>query len=160
MKDSSSGLTLAVPTLQKLAVAEHLWIVENWKRTGRAAYEITVGGQDFVVSFEEVPLQFPVATYLAVIARTDEFFQNIKEIRLHTMIAAAAVVMLTLPLVWWLGRVVARQVRSLHQENERIQRFEIDDRPWPGSHIREIDELGRSANTMKAALAAFGRFVP
>ncbi len=160
MKDTAAGEAPAVPSLQSLGAAEHLWIVENWKHTKRAGYEITVGGRDFVVSFEEVPLHFPTATYLAVIAPTDEFFQKIKAIRVQTLIAAAVVVMLTLPLVWWLGRAVARQVRSLAQENERIRHFEIDERPWPGSHIREIDELGRSANTMKAALAAFGRFVP
>jgi len=160
MQASASEDPPTVPRLQNLSVAEHLWIVENWKRTGRSGYEIAAGGRDFVVSFEEVPLPFPSATYLAVVAPTDEFFQDVNAIRTQTMIAAAAVVALTLPLVWWLGSAVARQVRSLARENERIRHFEIDQRPWEGSHIREIDELGQSTNAMKAALAAFGRFVP
>ena len=160
MKASASADPPAVPRLENLTVDEHLWIVENWKRTGRSGYEIEAGGRNFVVSFEEVPLHFSTPTYLAVVAPTDEFFQNVNTIRMQMLIAAAAIVLLAVPFVWWLGNAVSRQVRSLAEENERIRHFEIDHRPWEGSHIREIDELGRSTNAMKAALAAFGRFVP
>ncbi|MCK6454383.1 MAG: adenylate/guanylate cyclase domain-containing protein [Alphaproteobacteria bacterium] len=157
---AGGGETLAVPRLQDLGTADQLSIVDNWKKTGRSSYEATVRGRDLVVSFEEVPLHFATPTYLAVIAPEDEFFQDIQAMRLQTMVAAVAAVVLTIPFVWWLGHAVSRQVRALAQDNERIRRFEIDEHPWQGSHIREIDELGRSAVMMKTALSAFGRYVP
>lgn len=155
-----AGEEMPTPRLEDLGVTEHLWIIEDWKTSQRAGYDFTIRNVEYAASFEQVPLPFASHTYLAVIAPKAEFFQDIETLRKESRLVAALAIALVIPLAWWLGRLVSRQIIALARENERIRRFDIDERPWSGSHLREIDELGRSVGMVKTALSAFARYVP
>ena len=94
-------------------------------------------------------------------APLDEFFSEIEAQRWQLVALALALVIATLPFVWGLGSIMARSMRALATETDRIRHFELaDPATTVRSPIREIDELAQSVATMRTVVRAFSSFIP
>src|SRR4029078_2266225 len=114
----------------------------------------------YASAFQTIPRSGSANLRLAVVAPVDEFFASILSERQRLFAATLAFVALMLPIVFLIGSLLSRSLRSLADETDRIQRFEPSSAPPIRSVIREIDELGRSVSTMRTVTETFSHFVP
>lgn len=156
------GAGLQVPFLQDVEPVDVDDAIAMWRRGGPAR-QIFDDSDDrtYVVAFRPILTAENAGLMLAVVSPLDEFFGEIEEERRELIVLTLALVAVALPLVLWLGWLMARSVRSLAAETDRIRRFQFDGSPRPiRSFVREIDDLGRSIATMGTVVQAFARFVP
>ena len=143
-------------SLQGLAGAIHSW------RNGGAAQQFfdDGSGRSWLAAFEKIETAGNANIRLAVLSPLDEFFSEIIAERRRLFVLALLFVAAMLPLVLWLGAILARSLRNLARETDRIQQFELADRPQQRSIIAEIDDLGHSLVTMRNVVKTFSSFVP
>ena len=79
------------------------------------------------------------------------------------LIAAAIALTFTL-LAIFIGTIlsarISKPVTAITNDLARVGSFDISREPSPTSFVREIHELGRSVDRMKAGLRSFGHYVP
>ncbi|MEQ8345214.1 MAG: adenylate/guanylate cyclase domain-containing protein [Sneathiellaceae bacterium] len=97
---------------------------------------------------------------LLVAAPEADFVGPIQRIQRDGLIAAAAALLLALPLIWLVSRRIAAPLTALAEEAYRIRHLDLSPRPDVRSFILEIDRLAQSVARMKGALAIFTRYVP
>ena len=118
-------------------------------------------GRTYVAAFRPIDSAGSAKLRIAVMAPLDEFFSEIEAQRWQLVILALALVVATLPFVWGLGSIMARSMRALATETDRIRHFELaDPATTVRSPIREIDELAQSVATMRTVVRAFSSFIP
>jgi adenylate cyclase len=117
-------------------------------------------GRTYLAAFEKIQTAGDANIRLAVLAPLDEFFSEVIAERRRLFVVAMLFVAATVPLVFWLGAILARSLRDLARQTDSIQRFELDDHPRLRSSIREIDDLGQSVFTMRTVVKNFSSFVP
>jgi adenylate cyclase len=151
---------LEMPRLAALGIPAYETLTRNWRSGGSDSYSVDVEGRRYVVAFHTLDLPFTRPTHVGVIAPEAEFFDDVRALRWRAVIAAGAVLCALIPLVYLIGRRVAKAVGALVDETERIRRFEIELSPPLRSRVRELDDLGQSIATMKVALRTFTDYVP
>jgi adenylate cyclase len=117
-------------------------------------------GRLYAAAFQTIPNSGPAKLRVAVVAPVDEFFGKILPERERLFAIALAFVALMVPIVFFIGTLLSRSLRTLADETDRIQRFKPAVAPPVRSMIREIDELGRSVATMRTVAETFSHFVP
>ena len=76
-------------------------------------------------------------------------------------VAAGALILVAVVLVFLLGRYMARPIRELAEASNAITRFEIGaTKPLPGSLFRELDSASKAYNSMTGGLKLFSTYVP
>jgi adenylate cyclase len=135
--------------------------VGQWRNSGIAQqFFKDPRGRVYAAAFRSVATPGSAQLNLGVFAPIDEFYSEIESERRNLFVAALGFVLATLPLVFALGSILSRKLKSLAQETDSIQRFELADAPQLRSFIREIDDLGRSVFTMRTLVQTFSNFVP
>jgi adenylate cyclase len=135
--------------------------INEWRVSGVAEQFFRDGaGRLHAAAFRELPNAGRANLRLAVVAPIDEFFANILSERGRLIAATLGFVGAMVPIVFFIGSWLAKSLRALADETDRIQRFEPSVAPPVRSMIREIDELGRSVSTMRTVAETFSRFVP
>ena len=143
-------------SLPGLSQAIHTW------RGGGAAQQFFDDreGRTYLAAFEKIQTAGDANIRLAVVAPLDEFYSEIIAERRRLFIVAMLFVAAMLPIVLWIGAILARSLRNLARQTDSIQRFELADHPPVHSAIREIDDLGHSVSTMRTVVRTFSSFVP
>jgi adenylate cyclase len=150
-----------LPRLRESDLAGVLKAIRAWRESGVSEQFLQdAAGRLYAAAFQTIPHSGPANLRVAVVAPVDEFFANIISERWRLFAAALVFVGLMVPIVYFIGSLLSRSLRSLAEETDRIQRFEPAVAPPVHSVIREIDELGRSVSTMRAVVEAFSHFVP
>lgn len=118
------------------------------------------GGRLYAAAFQKIPDSGPSNLRVAVVAPVDEFFADILSERRRLFFATLGFVAAMVPIVFFIGSMLSRSLRTLADETDRIQKFEPAVAPPVHSTIREIDDLGRSVSTMRTLVQTFSNFVP
>jgi adenylate cyclase len=118
------------------------------------------GGRLYAAAFQKIPDSGPSNLRVAVVAPIDEFFADILSERRRLFFATLGFVAAMVPIVFFIGSMLSRSLRTLADETDRIQKFEPAVAPPVHSTIREIDDLGRSVSTMRTLVQTFSNFVP
>jgi|EndMetStandDraft_7_1072992.scaffolds.fasta_scaffold43568_1 adenylate cyclase len=151
----------AIPRLRETDMAGVLNAIWTWRTNGIAEqFFRDPAGRLYAAAFQTIPRSGSANLRLAVVAPVDEFFASILSERQRLFAATLAFVALMVPIVFLIGSLLSRSLRSLADETDRIQRFEPSSAPPIRSVIREIDELGRSVSTMRTVTETFSHFVP
>jgi adenylate cyclase len=150
-----------IPRLRETDMAGVLKAIRAWRANGISEqFFREPAGRLYAAAFRTILNSGAATLHVAVVAPVDEFFANILSERGRLFAAALAFVGLMIPIVYFLGALLSRSLRTLAEETDRIQRFEPSIAPAVHSIIREIDELGRSVSTMRTVTQTFSRFVP
>jgi len=150
-----------IPRLRETDMAGVLKAIRAWRADGISEqFFRDPTGRLYAAAFWTILNSGAAALHVAVVAPVDEFFASILSERGRLFAAALAFVGLMIPIVYFLGSVLSRSLRTLAEETDRIQRFEPSVAPPTHSIIREIDDLGRSVSTMRTMTQTFSRFVP
>lgn len=135
--------------------------IAAWQKSGIAQqFFHDSGGRLYAAAFQTIPRSGAAGLRLAVVAPVDEFFASILSERARLFAAALGFVAAMVPIVFFIGSLLSKSLRSLADETDRIQRFEPSVTPPVRSAIREIDDLGRSVSTMRTLVQTFSHFVP
>jgi adenylate cyclase len=115
-------------------------------------------GGTFFVSFSPIRHEnwvvgtvIPENDYLATINRN--LHLTVATVLLLILLAAVAAVVLS-------KRLLAEPLSKITAQAAHIQRFELDQIRYVPSMIREVDQLSRSVNQMRAGLSSFGKYLP
>lgn len=161
---SDAGDQVTLPTVGDLGVGEYTVAIKDWRTSGLDHHSFRIDGREHIAAFRDADLNFEAPTAsglnLMVVAPLDEFFEDILEMRKHAIVVALLLAAIALPAVFFLSRRLSYKLRALAEETDRIQSFNIVPAPRIVSRITEIDDLGRSVDTMKTVVRTFGSFVP
>jgi adenylate cyclase len=150
-----------IPRLRETDMAGVLKAIRAWRESGiTRQFFHDPAGRLYAAAFQPIPHSGPANLRVAVVAPVDEFFASILSERGRLFAIALGFVALMLPIVFLIGSLLSRALRTLADETDRIQRFEFSAAPPVRSMIREIDDLGRSVATMRMVTQTFSRFVP
>jgi adenylate cyclase len=150
-----------IPHLRETDMAGVLKAIRAWRESGISEqFFLDPAGRLYAAAFQTIPHSGPANLRVAVVAPVDEFFASILSERGRLFAVALGFVALMVPIVFLIGSLLSRALRTLADETDRIQRFEPSAAPPVHSMIREIDELGRSVATMRTVAETFSRFVP
>jgi len=121
---------------------------------------ISFGGVSYRVGVERQLLAGLPPLVYAVVIPEDElvgFLQGYLPIGIAAIVALMCV---SVVLAQILARRVAKPLREIASDLERIGDFELSERTAPASLIREVAVVSDSTERMKASLRSFGRYVP
>jgi adenylate cyclase len=150
-----------IPRLRETDMAGVLAAIRAWRTNGISEqFFRDPAGRLHAAAFQTIPHSGPANLRVAVVAPVDEFFAEIISERGRLFAATLGFVALMVPIVFLIGSLLSRSLRTLAEETDRIQRFEPAAAPPVRSMIREIDELGHSVSTMRTVAETFSRFVP
>jgi adenylate cyclase len=150
-----------LPKIDAINLAGLGEVIASWSEGGPAQqFFWDQTGRTYVGAFQRIRTTGPANIRLAVIAPLDEFYSEIISERRWLFALTTGFVAAMVPLVFWLGSFMARSLRTLARETDKIQRFELNPRPQLHSIVKEIDDLGRSVFTMRSVIQTFSTFVP
>ena len=159
-----------IPRLRRLGEAKNPQLViasqaletggiamDSLKQMQQIAYRDPVTGGTFFVSFSPIRHQnwivgtvIPEDDYLAAINRN---FQ-VTVITVLVLILLAAIVSVTLSKI-----LLVNPLSKITDQTAYIQNFELEKIHYVPSVIREVDQLSRSVNQMRAGLSSFGKYL-
>jgi len=115
---------------------------------------IAIDGRDWLV--RSTPLQTGVSKdYLVLAAPVDELMAEATAIERRLLLITIAILLLALPLSWWLARGIASQLNDLMAQAAAIRRFDFRTDIPMATRIREIFGLGRAIGQMKGTIQKF-----
>ncbi|CAA7612707.1 HD domain-containing phosphohydrolase [Magnetospirillum sp. SS-4] len=91
---------------------------------------------------------------IGIVSPFIDFTGPIKEMQSRILKVALLVLLVVVPLSTLLARNIARSVRDLVAEADRVRHFDFSGEPPAGSFIREFHDLGEAFGLMKHTLSA------
>ncbi len=95
------------------------------------------------------------ALQLAIAVPLDVLLADARTIRNRGLLAALAVLLVALPLTYWVARRVSRSLRTLTGQAEDIRAFRFDGPPAPPSPVLEVDQLADAMDRMRGTIRRF-----
>lgn len=99
-----------------------------------------------------------------VVAPEDELIGAARAIRDRMLLLCATILLVWLPVAWWIASLVARPLRRLDAEAEALRNLDFSDRPRETSNIAEIEDLAETFDAMRRRMRSYNeaarRFIP
>ncbi|NLV46149.1 MAG: HD domain-containing protein [Candidatus Hydrogenedentes bacterium] len=106
-------------------------------------------------SVRRIAVTDDVAFFMAVVAPEEELLVEAVHIRWQSVWVTALILIAALPLAWLLANRIARPLRKLTRETDRIRHFDFAGPVTTSSLILEISQLAESTGNMKNAIQKF-----
>ena len=116
-----------------------------------------VSGADWLLSIAELPgigLEEQASLLVLAIPAADVYAAPMASVRQAQWITVA-IVIATLPLIWWLTRSVARPLQALSRQTQAIRRFDFSPGAPTRSIIAEVNELDTTLALMRQTIQRF-----
>lgn len=150
-----------IPRLRQTDMAGVIEAIRAWRASGISEQFFNdPAGRLYAAAFQTIPRSGPANLRVAVVAPVDEFFTSILSERGRLFVATLGFVAAMVPIVFFIGSMLSKSLKTLAEETDRIQTFRPAVAPSVNSAIREIDDLGRSVSTMRILVQTFAHFVP
>jgi HD-GYP domain-containing protein (c-di-GMP phosphodiesterase class II)/fumarate reductase subunit D len=92
---------------------------------------------------------------LGIAAPLDALLADARATRTRGFLAALAILLVALPLTWWVAHRVGAALRALTREAEDIRAFRFDGATVPPSIVLEIDQLSGAMTMMRGTIRNF-----
>ena len=92
---------------------------------------------------------------LGIAAPLDALLADARAIRTRGLLAALAILLVALPLTWWVAHRVGGALRALTREAQDIRAFRFDGAAVPPSIVLEIDQLSGAMSMMRGTIRNF-----
>ena len=128
------------------------------------AYRITAEEASLSFSFNDrtwrgavrrIVVTEDITFFVAITAPEEELVAEAAAIRMQSVWVTALILVGALPLAWLLASRIARPLRKLTWETDRIRHFDFTGSVATNSLILEISMLAESTNAMKASIQKF-----
>ncbi len=122
--------------------------------SGRPAGLVTTPGGDTLAQMTDRRDRNGQVISIGIASPFTDFTGPIDDMQRRILRAAGVVLMVVLPLAMLLARNIARSVRHLVVEAERVRNFDFSGQVPSGSFIREFHDLGDAFAMMKGTIAS------
>lgn len=95
------------------------------------------------------------ALYLGIAVPVDELIAEAQTIRTRSLLVTGGLVLLVLPLAWWMSLLVSRPLRALERQARGVQEFDFRQPPPTRSSVREVNRLGDTLDAMRRTIRSF-----
>ncbi len=92
---------------------------------------------------------------LGIAAPLDALLADARAMRTRGLLAALAILLVALPLTWWVAHRVGAALRALTREAQDIRAFRFDGAAVPPSIVLEIDQLSGAMSMMRGTIRKF-----
>lgn len=150
-------MPVKVPELANPALTETLKLATAGKD---ARFTFTVDGEDYVASVSALPGSFGINKKVAIVVPINDFIGPIAEHRFRSLIYSIIPLVIAIALITWVSEWIARPIRAIAQETQKIRQLVFEESPETDSRIIEIRLLAESVSAMKTAIRTFGQYVP
>ncbi|MCP5366869.1 MAG: hypothetical protein H6907_03115 [Hyphomicrobiales bacterium] len=129
-------------------------------RDGGRRFVFTLDDTDYVASFTPIPSVYGIGLNVAIVSPLDDFLGPLTAHGRNSLVFSLVVLALAVPLLILVANWIARPVKALAREADRIGRFHMEEVGEFGSRVREIRRLADSIAGMKAAIHTFSTYMP
>ena len=112
-------------------------------------------GERWVGSTKIIARPGGVDLYALMVSPVDELLSEAVAIRWQSLITTILVVLLSLPVIWYVARKISLPLKNLARESNRIARFEFAQTTRQQSFITEVEELDVAMNMMATTISKF-----
>ena len=146
-----------VPELGQAVLTDALKHYENNKEN---RFVFNVDGKDYVASISALHGSFGADKNVAIIVPINDFIGPISEHRYRSLIYSIIPLIIAIALITWVSEWIARPIRAVAQETQKIRQLTFEESPEIDSRITEIRLLTELVSAMKTAIRTFGQYVP
>ncbi len=112
-------------------------------------------GRHWQGSIEHIPTEGALDLYVLMISPLDELLANAMAIRRLSVWTTVVIVLLVIPIVWYVANRISSPMRRLAAEAGLISRFDFSTRIETRSRIQEVDTLAGAMAMMKNTISQF-----
>ncbi|MFC6673611.1 HAMP domain-containing protein [Marinobacterium aestuariivivens] len=124
-------------------------------QSGLRAFELRIEDEKWRGRLYRLEPAHGIRFELLMLVPEKELFTEALVMRQQSSLITGIILLLALPLTWYLARQIARPLRQLAREANAIRRLQFDRPLGFSSMIREIDDLSHSMSVMKDTLNRF-----
>jgi HD-GYP domain-containing protein (c-di-GMP phosphodiesterase class II)/fumarate reductase subunit D len=92
---------------------------------------------------------------LGIAVPLDALLADARAVRMRGLLAALAILLVAIPLTWWIAHRVGRALRALTGEAQDIRAFRFDGPAAPPSIVLEVDQLAGAMAMMRDTIRNF-----
>jgi HD-GYP domain-containing protein (c-di-GMP phosphodiesterase class II) len=113
------------------------------------------GGREWLAKASQVSPAADNLASFAIATPLDELLREANAVLRRTIMLAALVILVSVPLTWWIAQRTARNLRALADQAAAIRRFDFSEAPAPRTRITEVFDLGRAMGDMRGTIRKF-----
>lgn len=150
-----------LPTIKEIRNGTAAAVIRGWD--GRDRYEGSIRdehGRDHFFRLQKFSLGIGYDGYLLLLARENDFVQDVRKLQVRGIILALIVCGCFVPAVWIFGGGMSGSLKRITAEAGRLRTLAAPDSGTVTSHIAEIDDLGKTMAVARRTIWSFARFVP
>lgn len=117
-------------------------------------------GIEYMSSFSYFPKTFEKKWSIGLIVPIDTFIGSIKQTQHKILLISFLIFLISVGLIGFLARRIARPIVLLSEEATRIKNFELDNNNEVNTDIYELQLLNNSISSMRMSMRAFSKFIP
>jgi len=122
---------------------------------GEASARMAVADEDWQLNVSALQLQGIAPLFLVVAVPERELLATALKLRSTSLTITVVIILLSVPLIWWLARRISGPLQRLNRQAEAIRRFDFSDESKVYSLVSEVDELGHTMAGMKRTIRRF-----
>lgn len=117
-------------------------------------------GIEYISSFSFFPKTFEKKWSIGLIAPIDTFVGSIKDTQRKILFITFLIFLVSVALIGYIARRIARPIILLSEEATRIKNFELNNNEEVRTDIYELQLLNNSISSMRMSMRAFSKFIP
>jgi HD-GYP domain-containing protein (c-di-GMP phosphodiesterase class II) len=122
---------------------------------GDASTRMAVADEDWQLKVSALPLQGIAPLFLVVAIPERELLATALKLRSTSLTITALIILLSVPLIWWLARRISGPLQRLNRQAEAIRRFDFSNTTEVHSLVSEVSELSHTMAGMKRTIRRF-----
>jgi HD-GYP domain-containing protein (c-di-GMP phosphodiesterase class II) len=119
----------------------------------------TFNGEQWTGSTRIVAKPGGVDLFALIASPVDELLSEAADIRTQSFLATIAIVLLFIPLIWFISKRISSSLFKLANTASSITQFEFDTPINTSSHIREVHELSVAMDLMQSTINRFVKLI-
>ena len=116
---------------------------------------IESGGREWLLKAAPARIGAEERAWFAIAVPLDELLLEANAALRRNLLLALAVILVSVPLTWWIAQRIAGNLRALTDRAAAIRRFDFSEAPLPRTRINEIFGLARAMGDMRATIRKF-----
>jgi HD-GYP domain-containing protein (c-di-GMP phosphodiesterase class II) len=152
--DAKPSLTL-LQDFGRPALAAAAPLLQQSLRDGDASRKLGLAGDDWQVNVSAVQLQGTAPLYLVAAIPERELLATAFKLRSSSLSITALIILLSVPLIWWLARRISGPLQRLNRQAESIRRFDFSNTTEVHSLVSEVNDLAHTMAGMKRTIRRF-----
>jgi HD-GYP domain-containing protein (c-di-GMP phosphodiesterase class II) len=126
---------------------------------GEQTLNFEYNGRDWIGSAHIVAKPGGVDLYALILSPVDELLADAFTIRWRLILTTLLVILIFIPLIWFISKRISTPLNVLSQEAKAISRFDFSESSLPASFIKEVDQLDYTMESMKLTINKFIKLI-